>query len=76
MNITIVILKEKSRCIEISARKFHLSALILSLKVTSKLFFNKTIGFHYYFKNFNDYLMKYRLVKGIFSDSNNIFLWY
>ena len=33
MNITSVILKEKLRFIEISARKLHLSAVILGLKV-------------------------------------------
>ena len=33
MNITSVVLKEKLRFIEISARKLHLSAVILGLKV-------------------------------------------
>ena len=33
MNIASVILKEKLRFVEISARKLHLSALILGLKV-------------------------------------------
>ena len=33
MNITSVILKEKLRFIEISARKLHLSQVILGLKV-------------------------------------------
>ena len=41
MNITSVILKEKLRFTEISARKLHLSAVILGLKV--KLFENKSI---------------------------------
>ena len=40
-NITGVILKEKLRYIEISARKLHLSAVILGLKV--KLFPNKIV---------------------------------
>ena len=54
MNITSVILKEKLRFIEISARKLHLSAVILGLQV--KFFENKSIRFHYSFKYFNDYL--------------------
>ena len=54
MNITTVILKEKLRFIEISARKLHLSAVILGLKV--KLFEYKSIRFHYMFEYFNDYL--------------------
>ena len=54
MNITSVIQEEKLRFIEISARKLHLSAVILSLKV--KFFENKSIGFHYSFEYFNDYL--------------------
>ena len=45
MNITSVILKEKLRFIEISARKLHVSAVILGLKV--KFFENKSIRFHY-----------------------------
>ena len=52
MNITSVILKEKLRFIEISARKLHLSAVILGLKV--KFFENKNIRFHYSFEYFND----------------------
>ena len=55
MNITSVILKEKLRFIEISARKLHLSAVILGLKV--KLFENESIRFHYMFDYFNDYLL-------------------
>ena len=43
MNITSVILKEKLTFIEISARKLHLSAVILGLKV--KFFENKSINF-------------------------------
>ena len=54
MNITSVILKEKSRFIEISARKLHLSAVILGLKV--QFFENKSIRFCYSFEYFNDYL--------------------
>ena len=54
MNITSVILKEKLRFVEISARKLHLSAVILGLKV--KFFENKSIGFHYLFEYFSDYL--------------------
>ena len=54
MNITSVILKEKWRFIEISARKLHLSAVILGLKV--KFFENQSIRFHYSFEFFNDYL--------------------
>ena len=50
MNITSVILKEKLRFIEISARKLYLSAVIVGLKV--KFFENKNIRFEY----FNDYL--------------------
>ena len=34
MNITSVILKEKLRFIEISARKLHLSAVMLALKLS------------------------------------------
>ena len=61
MKITSVILKEKLRYIEISARKLHLSAVTLGLKV--KLFLNKCIGFHYSFENFNDHLpVKYLMV--------------
>ena len=52
MNITSVILKEKSRFIEISARKLHLSAVILGLKV--QFFENKSIRFHYSFEYFNE----------------------
>ena len=55
MNITNAILKEKLRLIEISARKWHLSAMILGLKVMA-LKKNKSIRFHYLFENFNDYL--------------------
>ena len=54
MNITSVILKEKLRFIEISARKLHLSVVILGLKVN--FFENKSIRFHYSFAYFNDYL--------------------
>ena len=54
MNITSVILKEKLRFIEISARKLYLSVVILGLKV--KFFENKSIRFHYPFEYFNDYL--------------------
>ena len=54
MNITIVILKEKLRFIEISARKLHLITVILGHKV--KFFENKSIRFHYSFEYFNDYL--------------------
>ena len=54
MNITSVMLKEKLRFIEISARKMHLIAVILGLKV--KFFENKSIIFHYSFEYFNDYL--------------------
>ena len=54
MNISSVILKEKLRYIEISARKLHLSAVISGLKV--KLFLNESIGFHYLYDNPNDYL--------------------
>ena len=54
MNITSVILKEKLRFSEINARKLHLSAVILGLKV--KLFENKSIRIHYSFEYFNDYL--------------------
>ena len=54
MNITSVILKEKLRFIEISARKLYLSAVILGLKVKS--FENKSIRFLYSFEYFNDYL--------------------
>ena len=46
--------KRKFRFIEISARKLHLSAVILGLKV--KFFENKRIRFHYSFEYFNDYL--------------------
>ena len=55
MNITSVILKEKVRFIEISARKLHLSAVILGLKI---IFFenNKSIRFNYSCEYFNDYL--------------------
>ena len=53
MNITSVILKEKLRFIEISARKLHLSAVILGLKV--QFFENKSIRFRYSFEYFNDY---------------------
>ena len=61
MNITSVILKEKLRFIEISARKLHLSAVILGLKV--KFFKNKSIRFHYTFEYFNGYLpFKYLMV--------------
>ena len=55
MNITSVILKEKLRFIEISARKLHLSVVILGLKV--KFFENKSVRFHYSFEYFNDYLL-------------------
>ena len=54
MNITSVILKENVRFIEISARKLHLSAVILGLKFS--FFENKSIRFHYSFEYFNDYL--------------------
>ena len=54
MNINSVILKEKLRFIEISARKLHLSAVILGLKV--KFFENESIRFHYLYEYFNDYL--------------------
>ena len=54
MNITSVLLKEKLRFIEISARKLHLSAVILGLKV--QFFENKSIRFRYSFEYFNDYL--------------------
>ena len=43
MNITSVKLKEKLRFAEISARKLHLSAVILGLKV--KFFENKILDF-------------------------------
>ena len=46
--------KGKLRYIEISARKLHLRTVISGLKI--KLFLNKSIGFHYPFENFNDYL--------------------
>ena len=54
MNITSVILKERLRFIEISARKLHLSEVILGLKV--KFFENKSIRFYYSFEYFNEYL--------------------
>ena len=54
MNITSVKLKEKLRFIEKSARKLHLSVVIFGHKV--KVFENKSIGFHYLFEHFNDYL--------------------
>ena len=54
MNITSVMLKEKLRFTELSARKLHLSAVISGLKV--KFFENKSIRFHYSFEYFNDYL--------------------
>ena len=54
INITSVILKEKLLFIEISARKLHLSVVILGLKV--KFFENKSIKFHYSFEYFNDFL--------------------
>ena len=54
INISSVILKEKLRFTEISARKLHLSAVIAGLKV--KFFENKSIKFHYSFEYFNDYL--------------------
>ena len=61
MKISSVILKEKLRFIEISARKLHLSAVILGLKV--KFFENKIIIFRYSFEYFNDYLpFKYLMV--------------
>ena len=47
-------LKEKLRSIETSARKLHLSAVIVGLQV--KFFENKSIRFHYSFEYFNDYL--------------------
>ena len=47
-------IKEKLRIIEISARKLHLSAMILGLKV--KFFENKSTRYHYSFEYFNDYL--------------------
>ena len=53
MDITSVILKEKFRYIEISARKMLLNAAISGLKV--KLFLSKRMGFHYSFENFNDH---------------------
>ena len=46
--------KEKLRSIEISARKLHLSAVIVGLEV--QFFENKSIKFHYSFEYFNDYL--------------------
>ena len=46
--------ERKIEVYEISARKLHLSAVILGLVV--KLFLNKYIGFHYSSENFNDYL--------------------
>ena len=45
MDITIIMLKEKFRYIEISARKWHLTAVIIGLKV--KLFLNKSFGFFF-----------------------------
>ena len=54
MNIASVILKGKLRFIEISARKLHLSAVIVGLRI--KFFENKSIRFHYSFEYFNDYL--------------------
>ena len=54
INISSVILKEKLRSIEISARKLHHSGVIVGLKV--KFFENKSIRFHYSFEYFNDYL--------------------
>ena len=53
MSITSVMLKEKWRLIEVSARKLHFSAVISGLEV--KLFLIKRIEFRYYFENFNDY---------------------
>ena len=46
--------------VEISARKLHLNAVSLGLKV--KLFLNKSVGFHYSFENFNDHLPFQRLM--------------
>ena len=54
INISSVILKEKLRSIEISARKWHLSAVIVGLKV--KFFEKKSIRFHYSFEYFNEYI--------------------
>ena len=55
MNFTSVILKEKLMCIEISAKKLHLSAAILGLK--AEFSENKSNKFQYSFEYFSDSLL-------------------